>query len=61
MLPISDAGRHHGYLPVVNLALIGLNSLVFLYEIAIGGFSFLFGGGGLQIFVFFLVLQSQLH
>ncbi len=54
MLPISDAGRRHGSLPVVNLALIGLNSLVFLYEITIGGFGFLFGGGGLQIFVFFL-------
>lgn len=54
MLPISDAGRHHGAFPVVNLVLIGLNSLVFLYEIAVGGFGFLFGGGGLQIFVFFL-------
>ncbi len=54
MLPISDAGRDHGSLPVVNLVLIGINCLVFLYEIAIGGFGFLFGGGGLQIFVFFL-------
>lgn len=54
MLPISDAGRHHGTLPFVNLALIGLNSLVFLYELTLGGFGFLFGGGGLQIYVFFL-------
>ena len=54
MLPISDAGRRHGSFPVVNLALIGLNCLVFLYEIAIGGFGFLFGGGGLSITVFFL-------
>ena len=54
MLPISDAGRRHGSRPVVNLVLIGLNCLVFLYEIAVGGFGFLFGGGGLPIFVFFL-------
>ena len=54
MLPISDAGRRHGSFPVVNLVLIGLNCLVFLYEIAIGGFGFLFGGGGLSISVFFL-------
>ena len=54
MLPISDAGRRHGSLPVVNLVLIGLNALVFLYEIGIGGFGFLFGGGGLGISVFFV-------
>lgn len=54
MLPISDAGRYNGSRPVVNLVLIGLNCLVFLYEIAVGGFGFLFGGGGLRIFVFFL-------
>ena len=54
MLPISDAGRHQGSFPVVNVVLIGLNSLVFLYELTLGGFGFLFGGGGLQIFVFFL-------
>ena len=54
MLPISDAGRRHGSLPVVNLVLIGLNALAFLYEIGIGGFGFLFGGGGLGISVFFL-------
>ena len=54
MLPISDAGRRHGSFPVVNLVLIGLNSLVFLYQIATGGIGFLFGGGGLSILVFFL-------
>ncbi len=54
MLPISDAGRRQGSVPVVNLVLIGLNALVFLYEISIGGFGFFFGGGGLPIFVFFL-------
>lgn len=54
MLPISDAGRRHGAVPAVTLVLIGLNALVFLYEISIGGFGFLFGGGGQQIFVFFM-------
>ena len=54
MLPISDAGRYRGTFPWVNVALLGINSLVFLYEIAIGGFGFLFGGGSVEIFAFFL-------
>ena len=54
MLPIADAGRYRGTFPFVNVALLALNSLVFLYEIAIGGFGFLFGGSNLDIFVFFL-------
>ena len=54
MLPISDAGRPRGTVPFVNYALLGLNTLVFLYEIAVGGLGFLFGGDSLGIFVFFL-------
>ena len=54
MLPIADAGRYRGTFPFVNVALLTLNALVFLYEIAIGGFGFLFGGSSLDIFVFFL-------
>ena len=54
MLPISDAGRYRGTFPWVNVVLLGINSLVFIYEIAIGGFGFLFGGSNLDIFVFFL-------
>ncbi len=54
MLPISDAGRYRGTFPFVNIALLGLNSLVFLYEIATGGLGFLFGGNSLDIYVFFL-------
>ena len=46
MLPISDAGRYRGTFPYVNVALLTLNSLVFLYEIAVGGFGFLFEGFG---------------
>lgn len=54
MLPISDGGRPRGTFPYVNAVLIGLNTLVFLYEIGVGGFGFLFGGSGLGIYVFFL-------
>ncbi|MCY3692563.1 MAG: rhomboid family intramembrane serine protease, partial [Chloroflexi bacterium] len=54
MLPISDAGRYRGTFPFVNVALLTLNALVFLYEIGVGGFGFLFGGSTLGITVFFL-------
>ena len=54
MLPISDGGRPRGTFPYVNAVLIGLNTLVFLYEIGVGGFGFLFGGSNLGIYVFFL-------
>ncbi len=54
MLPISDGGRPRGTFPYVNAVLIGLNTLVFLYEIGVGGFGFLFGGSSLGIYVFFL-------
>ena len=54
MLPIADAGRFRGTFPYVNIALLTLNTLVFLYEIGIGGFGFLFGGSSLDIYVFFL-------
>ena len=54
MLPISDAGRYRRSFPYVTVALLTLNGLVFLYEILLGGFGFLFGGDNLAIFVFFL-------
>ena len=54
MLPISDGGRPYGTFLVVNVVLIGLNALVFLYEIGVGGISFLFGSDSLGIYVFFL-------
>ena len=54
MLPISDAGRRRSSFPYVTVGLLALNSLVFLYEIGVGGLGFLFGGGGLDTFVFFL-------
>ncbi len=54
MLPISDAGRLRGTFPYVNVVLLSLNTLVFLYEISQGGFGFLFGGTSLGIYTFFL-------
>ncbi len=54
MLPISDAGHPRGTVPFINFALLGLNAAVFLYEIAVGGLGFLFGGSSLGIVVFFL-------
>ena len=53
MLPISDGGRPRGTFPYVNAALLALNTLVFLYEIGVGGFGFLLGGNSLGIIVFF--------
>ncbi len=38
MLPLSDADVHRRSLPVVNITLIALNTLVFLYELTLGSF-----------------------
>ena len=54
MLPISDASRYRATFPWVKFVLLSLNTLVFLYEIAVGGFGFLFGDASLDIYVFFL-------
>lgn len=53
MFPISDASARHRSTPVVNLTLIGLNTLVFLVELLIGGLGLLGGGGNLDSIVFF--------
>ena len=38
MLPLSDADVHRRTLPVVNIVLIAINALVFLYELTLGSF-----------------------
>jgi membrane associated rhomboid family serine protease len=53
LFPISDSTAHHRSTPVVNITLIALNTLVFLYELLIGGLGMLGGGGNRDIFVFF--------
>ena len=53
MIPFSDADVQHRTFPVVNVFLIGLNALVFLYELSLGGFGLLGGGGNQAISIFF--------
>ncbi len=54
MFPYSDADVHHGTFPYVNVVLIGICALVFLYQLSLGGVGFLGGGGGIEARVFFL-------
>lgn len=54
MIPYSDADVRHQSTPVVNALLIGINSLVFLYELQLGGLGLLRGATGLDVTVFFL-------
>ena len=54
MIPLSDADALVKPAAPVNKAIIGLNLLVFLYELALGGLGFLFGADGLRLTIFFL-------
>lgn len=56
MIPFADAEVERRLFPVVNVALIGLNALVFLYELQLGGLGLLGGGGGPDISAFFFKL-----
>ena len=53
MFPFADAGYSRRGLPPVTVALIGLNCLVFVYELQTGGLGLLTGGGRFDISVFF--------
>ena len=53
MLPFSDADTHHRSFPVVNASFIGISGLVFLYELAISGFSVIGGGDSEALSIFF--------
>ncbi len=54
MIPFSDASVRHRTFPYVNAVLVGISILVFLYEIALGGFGILKGSAGLDLNIFFL-------
>ena len=54
MIPYSDADVQHRTFPIVNVLLISVSTLVFLYELQLGGGSLLRGGGNLDSLVFFL-------
>ena len=53
MIPFSDSDIRHRSFPVVNVLFIGVNVLVFLYELQLGGLGLLQGGGDLDIVAFF--------
>jgi membrane associated rhomboid family serine protease len=53
LIPFSDASVRHRTFPYVNSALIAISIIVFLYEMTLGGFGALFGGGGLDLDIFF--------
>ena len=53
MFPFADAGARRRSPPPVTVGLIGLNVLVFLYELQVGGLGVLTGGGSFDISVFF--------
>lgn len=53
MIPYSDASLRHENFPYINAVLIGISILVFLYEMTLGGLGTLFGGGGLDLEIFF--------
>ncbi len=54
MIPLSDADAPRGTSSPINKVIIGLNLLVFLYELALGGLGLLFGGDSLRLTTFFL-------
>ena len=53
MFPFADAGARRIGLPPVTVGLIGLNCLVFIYELQTGGLGVLAGGGSFRIDIFF--------
>ena len=53
MFPFADADVRQRSFPIVNVTLIALSALVFLYELALSGGSVLGGGGNLDISAFF--------
>ena len=53
MFPFADAGARGVGLPPVTVGLIGLNCLVFLYELQTGGLGMLTGGGSIDLDLFF--------
>tara|TARA_B100000315_G_scaffold240080_1_gene259549 strand:- start:316 stop:1110 length:795 start_codon:yes stop_codon:yes gene_type:complete len=54
LIPFADADVERRSFPVVNVVLIGLSALVFLYELQLGGLGLLGGSSDLDITVFFL-------
>ena len=53
MFPFSDSDVRRKSFPAVTLLLIATNILVFLYELYLGGFGLLSGGGDVDVVAFF--------
>jgi membrane associated rhomboid family serine protease len=53
LIPLSDADIRRRTSPVINILFIGLNTLVFLYEVLVGGLGIFGGGGNPGIVTFF--------
>ena len=54
MIPFSDSDVQSRSRPVVNIVLIGINALVFLYALQLAGGGYLWGGNSPEAFIFFL-------
>lgn len=54
MIPFSDSGAPLNTFPIVKVSIIALTTLVFLYELGLGGFGMLFGNAGGDLSAFFL-------
>ena len=54
MIPFSDTDVQSHSRPIVNIVLIGINALVFLYALQLAGSGYLWGGNSAEAFVFFL-------
>ena len=54
MIPYSDTDVQRHSRPIVNIVLISINALVFLYALQLAGGGYLWGGNSPDAFVFFL-------
>jgi membrane associated rhomboid family serine protease len=53
LIPFSDADVQRRSRPFMNFVLLGLNSVIFFYELQIGGLGFLRGDGNIETTTFF--------
>jgi len=53
LIPYSDSGAPPHTFPVVKVSIIAITTLVFLYELSLGGLGMLFGNAGGELSAFF--------
>lgn len=54
MIPFADSDVQRRSRPIVNIVIIGINALVFLYALQLAGAGYLWGGSSADAFIFFL-------